>query len=242
MTAAPLHWIKDSDPPHAFPDISTARTDPDGLLAAGGNLTNERLLYAYQHGIFPWSSDELLVLWWSPDPRCVLVPAEFHLSRRLRRDLRSSNYQFSFNQAFADVIDACAADRDGQSGTWITSDMTRAYCSLHDDGWAHSVEIWHEDELVGGLYGLVIGRLFFGESMFSRVPNASKIAMCALSRLLLKQGFSLLDCQVESPHLLTLGAKTISRHDFQDILHSACHPPSRFEEWPGERSSVGDLV
>jgi len=237
-----IHWISNDDPPQAFPELSKACTEPDGLLAAGGDLSAERLLYAYQHGIFPWYSEGQVVLWWSPDPRCVLAPNEFHLSRRLRRELRTSEYQVSFNQAFAGVVAECAASRESQDGTWITADMAVSYNDLHDKGWAHSVEIWHGNNLVGGLYGLAIGRVFFGESMFSRVSQASKIAMLALTNWLLKHDFLLLDCQVASPHLLSLGAKLISRPSFQDLLLEACDPPIRFAEWPSERESVATLA
>ena len=242
MSTPRIHWISNDDPPQAFPELSKACTEPDGLLAAGGDLSAERLLYAYQHGIFPWYSEGQVVLWWSPDPRCVLALDEFHLSRRLRRELRKSEYQVSFNLAFAEVVSACAASRKSQDGTWITADMAESYNDLHDKGWAHSVEIWHGNNLVGGLYGLAIGRVFFGESMFSRVSQASKIAMLALTEWLLKHDFLLLDCQVVSPHLLTLGAKLISRQSFQDILVEACHPPIRFAEWPSKRISVATLA
>ena len=242
MSQPRIHWISNDDPPQAFPDVSEACTEPDGLLAAGGDLSSERLLYAYQRGIFPWYSEGQVVLWWSPDPRCVLVPAEFHLSRRLRREIRNSEYQLSFNQAFDDVVAHCATSRQSQEGTWITGDMARAYNKLHQTGWAHSIEIWHGAELAGGLYGLAIGRMFFGESMFSRKSHASKIAMLALSRLLVEHDFSMLDCQVVPPHLLTLGASLISRPAFQVILQAACDPPVRFDKWPSQRISITSLV
>ncbi len=242
MSAPRIHWIGPDDPPEAFPDISTACTEPDGLLAAGGDLSGERLLYAYQHGIFPWFSEGQVILWWSPDPRCILEPGKFHLSRRLRRELRKSNDEFSFNHAFQDVVAGCAGKRASQPGTWITAEMAAAYHQLNLGGWAHSVEIWRQDKLVGGLYGLAIGGMFFGESMFSRAKNASKIAVLALNQQLLEHGFSALDCQIVSPHLLPLGATTIPRADFKARLESACEPPIRRLQWPSERTSVTTLV
>lgn len=242
MNEPRIHWISSDDPPQTFPDVSEACTEPDGLLAAGGDLSAERLLYAYQHGIFPWYSEDQVILWWSPDPRCILMPDQFHVSRRLKRELRNCDYQFSFNQEFTDVVAACAAKRSSQDGTWITTDMATAYCDLHTDGWAHSVEIWHQDELIGGLYGIAIGRIFFGESMFSRSKNASKIAMLALNQQLLQHRFRLLDCQVSSQHLLTLGARMIPRPEFQDLLESACNPPAQVIKWPVEREPAATLV
>ena len=242
MSQPRIHWISNDDPPQAFPDVSEACTEPDGLLAAGGDLSSERLLCAYQRGIFPWYSEGQVVLWWSPDPRCVLVPAEFHLSRRLRRAIRKSDFKLSFNHAFDAVVANCAASRSSQEGTWITDDMAIAYSTLHQNGWAHSVEIWAGEKLVGGLYGLAIGRVFFGESMFSLESHGSKIAMLALSQFLMEHDFSMLDCQVVSPHLLTLGASLISRQAFQGILQTACNPPDRFDRWPSRQISVNSLV
>lgn len=221
-TSPPITWISRDDPPEAFPALDTAFTEPEGLLAAGGDLSSERLLYAYRHGIFPWYSEGQPVLWWSPDPRCVLEPDAFHLSRRLRRSLKTSAFEVSFNKAFADIIDACAEPRGDHAGTWITQDMRQAYCELHRAGWAHSVEIWLNDTLVGGLYGLAIGRAFFGESMFSRVNNASKAAMLALCQELLAREFLVFDCQVASPHLHSLGATELARTAFAARLEQAC--------------------
>ena len=242
MKSPNITWISSDDPPDAFPEIDAAFDVPDGLLAAGGDLSPERLLYAYQHGIFPWYDDGQPILWWSPDPRCVLRPHEFHVSRRLRRSLARSNFQVSFNQAFDDVISACAEDRIGQQGTWITDDMMDAYECLHVDGWVHSIEIWHEGRLVGGLYGLAIGHAFFGESMFSRQSNASKAAMLVLCRLLLANDFEILDCQVESPHLVSLGASLMPRNKFAAVLRRACKSNSQFLEWPAERRQVLDFL
>jgi leucyl/phenylalanyl-tRNA--protein transferase len=242
VNASNIHWISADDPPEAFPDIANACREPDGLLAAGGDLSARRLLYAYQHGIFPWYDESQVVLWWSPDPRCVLQPDEFHVSRRLQRYLRKMDFEVSFNRDFIGVIDGCAASRGSQQGTWITHEMTNAYCALHKMGWAHSVEIWHGNELVGGLYGLAIGRIFFGESMFSRATHASKIAMLSLNKILIKNDFLILDCQVVSPHLLTLGAKLIARQTFRELLDCGCNPATRLLEWPKQRISARSLT
>ncbi len=220
-------WISKDDPPDAFPCVDQAFDEPDGLLAAGGDLSADRLLYAYRHGIFPWYDEGQPILWWSPDPRCVLRPSEFHVARRLRRSLNSSQFEVSFDHAFNAVIDACAEHRDGQPGTWITAEMKKAYQVLHSDGFAHSVEVWHGDALVGGLYGLGLGRVFFGESMFSREKNASKAAMLVLCKELIARNVELLDCQVVSPHLMSLGARLIHRSDFAATLESACEPATR---------------
>jgi len=238
-----ITWISSDDPPASFPDIETAFEVPDGLLAAGGDLSPERLIFAYRHGIFPWYDDGQPILWWSPDPRCVLRPHEFHVSRRLRRALPRCNFDVSFNQAFAEVITACAEDRNGQQGTWITAEMISAYTKLHRQGWAHSIEIWHQGRLEGGLYGLSIGRVFFGESMFSRQSNASKAAMLALCRHLVSHDFEILDCQVESPHLISLGASLMPRPRFAAILRHACESNSKFRGWPaGHRQVLEFLV
>jgi leucyl/phenylalanyl-tRNA--protein transferase len=242
MKSPNITWISSDDPPDAFPDIESAFDVPDGLLAAGGDLSPQRLLYAYEHGIFPWYDDGQPILWWSPDPRCVIRPHEFHVSRRLRRSLIRSNFKVSFNLSFGEVISACAEDRVGQQGTWITDDMTDAYTHLHDEGWAHSVEIWQQQRLVGGLYGLAIGRAFFGESMFSRQTNASKTAMLALCQQMVLHDFEILDCQVESPHLVSLGATLVARNKFAAILRRACKKSCRFQDWPAERRQVLDFL
>ncbi|HZD54501.1 MAG TPA: leucyl/phenylalanyl-tRNA--protein transferase, partial [Woeseiaceae bacterium] len=174
MTAPQIKWISRGDTPGAFPDIHSALAVPNGLLAAGGDLSSERLLCAYERTIFPWYDRGQPILWWSPDPRCVLRPEAFHVSRRLRRSLRKSALTITFNAGFERVIRACGEPRHGQAGTWITAEMIEAFCRLHDTGWAHSVEVWLDRRLVGGIYGLAIGRAFFGESMFSRVTDASK--------------------------------------------------------------------
>jgi len=235
-------WLSSDDPPDAFPRASEALSEPNGLLAAGGDLAPDRLLYAYAHGIFPWFENGQPPLWWSPDPRCVLLPEQFHCSRRLRQFVKRSDMTLSFNQDFAAVIRACRAGREHIPGTWITDDMERAYISLFELGWAHSVEVWDGNSLVGGLYGIAIGRVFFGESMFSKMPNASKIAMMGLSQQLTVRNFALLDCQVVSPHLLSLGATQVGRQEFLDQLAVACNPPSKTADWPRDRLPVNDLA
>jgi leucyl/phenylalanyl-tRNA--protein transferase len=236
-----IAWISANDPPDAFPDIGRAMREPDGLLAAGGDLSNPRLLAAYRLGIFPWFDEGQPILWWSPDPRCVLIPGEFHASRRLRRELRRSDAEIRFNSSFDQVITRCAQPRPGQYGTWITQDMIAAYTRLHADGWAHSIEVWQSDALIGGLYGLAIGGVFFGESMFSQKSNSSKYALYALSQHLQTQDFALIDCQVLSHHLTTLGAILLPRVEFADILKAACEPPDRFEMWPAKPLPVNEI-
>ena len=241
MSNGRVTWLSPGDPPDAFPDIASAMQEPDGLLAAGGDLSVERLVHAYGAGIFPWFDDGQPILWWSPDPRCVLMPAEYHVSRRLRREIAESTLEITFNSAFGEVIRACAGPRRSQQGTWITPDMMRAYEALHDDGWAHSVELRSAGRLVGGIYGLAIGRVFFGESMFSERTNASKIAMLGLCQVLDDNGCDLIDCQVVSGHLMTLGAKTIPRRDFRRLLQDRCDPATRFTGWPRTALAVRDL-
>jgi len=233
-----ITWISADDPPHAFPDIDSDSELADGLLAAGGDLSSERLLYAYLHGIFPWYDDRQPILWWSPDPRCILIPDAYRISRRTRRALKNSDFRIQFNTVFSEVVDCCAAKRAGQPGTWITPEMHAAYQLLHEQGWAHSIEVWNNSTLAGGLYGLAIGKVFFGESMFSRESNASKAAMLALCQVLLKNKFALLDCQVESPHLMTLGATLIPRRQFAGILENACKEAVQFSDWPTEPSEI----
>ena len=235
-------WLSSDDPPEAFPRVSAALREPNGLLAAGGDLAPERLLYAYTHGIFPWFEKGQPPLWWSPDPRCVLAPQNFHCSRRLRQYIKRSELSISFNQGFAAVIRACRAGREHIPGTWITDEMEQAYTTLYELGWAHSVEIWNGTDLAGGLYGIAIGRVFFGESMFSHLANASKIAMLGLCLQLDQRDFELLDCQVVSPHLFSLGARQIGRQDFADQLAVACNPPVKTADWPRERIAVNELI
>jgi leucyl/phenylalanyl-tRNA--protein transferase len=227
-----IKWISRDDPPDVFPAIASALRSPNGLLAAGGDLSPERLLYAYEHAIFPWFDTGQPILWWSPDPRCVVVPGDLHVSRRFRRSLKRSAFSVTFNKAFDRVITACGAPRDKHSGTWITPAMIAAYGELHRLRWAHSVEVWLEGDLVGGIYGVAIGRAFFGESMFSRVANASKTAILALCRQLLMHDFALLDCQLPSPHLMSLGAIQLQRSEFARRLQAICTPRLQFDGWP----------
>jgi leucyl/phenylalanyl-tRNA--protein transferase len=241
MTQGRIEWLSPADPPEAFPDVSRALTEPDGLLAAGGDLSPERLLAAYARGIFPWFEEGQPILWWSPDPRCVLRPDRLHVARRLRRQLRNSPTELRFNTAFGSVIRACAGRRRSQQGTWITNDMIAAYEHLHREGWAHSVETWDGGELTGGLYGLCIGRVFFGESMFSGRANTSKMALLGLTRHMQAAGIELLDCQVASPHLFTLGAEYMRRRNFSAFLAAACDPPERHAAWPAKPVPVCSL-
>ncbi len=200
-----------------FPDPVWAT--PEGLLAVGGDLSPARLLLAYRHGIFPWYGENQPILWWSPDPRCVLFPRDIYVSRRLARLIRQQRFQLTCNRAFARVVAACA-DVRVQSGeaTWLITAMREAYRELHDLGFAHSVEAWEDDELVGGLYGVALGNFFFGESMFHCRPNASKVILAQLARYLDREGFLLLDCQVSNPHLKSMGARDIPREDFLELL------------------------
>lgn len=205
-------WLNENS--YDFPPVSRALREPDGLLAAGGDLAVERLLEAYRRGIFPWYEEDQPVLWWSPDPRCVLKPDQLHVSRSLKKALRKNIFTVSYDDQFQAVIQACAESRQNQDGTWITPDMLEAFLRLHSLGVAHSVEVWADSELVGGLYGIAMGRVFFGESMFSRRTDASKVALYHLNQQLLKWGFNLVDCQVHSEHLKSLGAEIIPRSQF----------------------------
>ncbi|KRW59903.1 leucyl/phenylalanyl-tRNA--protein transferase [Pseudomonas sp. TTU2014-080ASC] len=210
-----------------FPPLSKALRNPNGLLAAGGDLSPERLIQAYRHGCFPWYQDGQPILWWSPDPRTVLLPNQLHVSRSMAKLLRQGRYRVSFDEAFTQVIHACAAPRSYANETWITREMQDAYITLHERGIAHSVEVWKEDQLVGGLYGLAMGQLFFGESMFSRVDNASKIGFVTLTQHLQEWGFVLIDCQMPTQHLISLGAHSISRSEFADYLHKHLDQPNK---------------
>lgn len=197
----------------AFPPVHLATQE--GLLAVGGDLSPERLILAYKNGIFPWYNPGEPILWWSPDPRLVLFPSELHVSRSLRRVIRQKRFRITFNSCFREVIGACArAMRPTGEGTWITSEMEEAYCRLNDLGYAHSVEAWEQGRLVGGLYGIALGRCFFGESMFTKVSNASKVAFVTLVKRLEALEFELIDCQVHTQHLITLGAREIPRREF----------------------------
>lgn len=210
-----------------FPPLEKAMREPNGLLAAGGDLRPERLVQAYRHGCFPWYQDGQPILWWSPDPRTVMFPDELHVSRSLRKFMRQGHYQVSFDQGFDAVIRACAAPRAYADGTWITDRMQAAYLELHRQGFAHSVEVRRDGELVGGLYGLAMGRLFFGESMFSRADNASKVGFVNLVEHLRQAGFVLIDCQMPTDHLHSLGARAIARATFADYLRQYLDQPNR---------------
>ncbi|MEK0364073.1 leucyl/phenylalanyl-tRNA--protein transferase [Pseudomonas sp. CBC3] len=219
-----LTWLQRDD--LSFPPLEKALREPNGLLAAGGDLSSERLLAAYRHGCFPWYQDGQPMLWWSPDPRTVLYPEELHISRSLRKKLRQGPFSVTFDRAFREVIEGCAAPRSYADGTWITTTMQHAYVRLHQLGIAHSVEVWQDQQLVGGLYGLAMGRLFFGESMFSRATDASKIGFVTLVERLQDWGFKMIDCQMPTQHLASFGARSISREAFAETLTKYLDEPS----------------
>ena len=197
-----------------FPALASALLSPNGLLCAGGDLSPERLLEAYRRGIFPWFSQGEPILWWSPDPRLVLFPSEIKVSRSLTKTLRRQHYEIRFDTAFTEVMRRCAQPREEFGGTWITTDIQEAYGRLHELGWAHSVETWIDGELAGGLYGMALGRAFYGESMFSTITDASKIALVHLAHYLEQKGFAVIDCQMTTAHLTSLGAREIRRSEF----------------------------
>jgi leucyl/phenylalanyl-tRNA--protein transferase len=226
-----ITWLAANDPPEAFPAVEQALENPNGLLAAGADLSQARLLLAYQMGIFPWYEEGQPILWWSPDPRAVLRPEQLKLSARLRRTLRQGKFTVRSDSAFDRVIDACAGPRRYGSGTWITADMKAAYRGLHSAGWCHSVEVWQDDRLAGGIYGLAIGRVFFGESMFSAVRDASKVALAHLCAFLIAEGYVLLDCQDWSAHLQSLGASLMPRSEFVALLQRHCQPEGVPGSW-----------
>jgi leucyl/phenylalanyl-tRNA--protein transferase len=211
--------------------VSQALTQPNGLLSAGGDLSAQRLLHAYRNGIFPWFSVGDPILWWSPDPRMVLFPSDFKLTASLRKTLKKLKFEVRTDYAFEQIMRYCAAPRAGETGTWIAEEMISAYCELHLLGFAHSIEIWMQDELVGGLYGVAIGKMFFGESMFSRRTDGSKIAFAHMVRQLERWGFDMIDCQMYTPHLASLGAREIPRTEFitrlQDLIN--CEPVKHFQ-------------
>ena len=240
-----IPWLQAHDP---FPPLHRASREFNGLLAAGGDLAPERLLAAYRRGIFPWFNPGEPILWWSPDPRMVLFPNEFKLSRSLKKSLARADYTVRVDTAFARVMRECAAPRDGAAGTWISERMIAAYTALHEAGYAHSIETWRKgdrdpgdagetenltpsgESLVGGLYGVAIGRVFFGESMFARQTDASKIALAHLVRWLRAQDFAVIDCQMSTPHLASLGAREIPRDSFAELLDINCEQPC-FTAW-----------
>jgi leucyl/phenylalanyl-tRNA--protein transferase len=219
-----LTWLNRDD--LTFPPVGRAMREPNGLLAAGGDLSPQRLIAAYRHGCFPWYEQGQPILWWSPDPRMVLPPAELKVSRSLRKVMRQGRFNVTLDTAFADVIRACAEPRAYAQGTWITPAIEAAYVALHERGIAHSVEAWQDGELVGGLYGIAMGRLFFGESMFSRATDASKVAFATLVEYLQNAGFVLIDCQMHTRHLESLGAREISREAFGHYLEHYLDAPN----------------
>lgn len=224
-----IPYLRAIDP---FPSVESARSDMGGLLAVGADLSPDRILLAYRHGIFPWGTVEGHPLWYSPDPRMVLFPDEFRLTRSLAKTLRSGRFEVRFDSNFAGVIDGCAATpRPGQDGTWINDQMREAYLRLHELGWAHSVEAYAEGDLVGGLYGLAIGRMFYGESMFSRRNDASKVAFAHLVRYLLAHGIEMIDCQMRTEHLASLGGREIPRAAFLRQLSGLTADGDRHPCW-----------
>ena len=223
-----IPWLRGNAP---FPPISKALASPNGLLCAGGELTPKRILEAYSHGIFPWFSEGDPILWWSPDPRMVLFPEELKVSRSLRKAVARGAFETRWDTSFRAVMEACAAPRDAQGGTWIVPEMVEAYVKLHEMGHAHSVESWHEGELAGGLYGIAMGRVFFGESMFSRATDASKVALVKLVERVAGAGFRLIDCQQATGHLASLGAREIPRTAIAQLVQESIQYPPSGERW-----------
>jgi leucyl/phenylalanyl-tRNA---protein transferase len=224
-----IAWLHENDAPEAFPPVEAALREPDGLLAAGGDLSPVRLLAAYRRGIFPWYSRGQPILWWSPDPRAVLAPEEMNVSRSLAKTIRNRGYETRIDTAFRDVIRACGSSELRPGGTWLSPEMRAAYLRLHQLGYAHSVETWLGDTLVGGLYGVCLGAMFFGESMFSLERDASKVALKRLCDELIGRGIKLIDCQMATPHLLSLGAKLMPRREFVAHLSTLVAESAR---WP----------
>ena len=233
-----IPWLESDDP---FPPVDHALIEPNGLLAAGADLSPERLLDAYARGIFPWFNEDDPVLWWSPDPRMVLFPRDLHVSRSLRRTIRSARFSVTLDQAFDAVMEGCAAPRRQQDGTWITGDMMTAYTRLAQLGFAHSVETWEGSELVGGLYGVAVGRVFYGESMFSRRSDGSKVALTYLARQLDRWKFVVIDCQMATGHLASLGAREIPRDDFLRYVRTGTAQPAVGGPWRLDDDLMTDL-
>jgi leucyl/phenylalanyl-tRNA--protein transferase len=213
-----LHWLDPKDPDQAFPPPALALKEPDGLLAVGGDLSTKRLIRAYRAGIFPWFNPDEPILWWSPDPRCVFLPDSIRVSHSLAKRIRQRPFALSIDRAFTEVVRACGGPRRVDRGTWLSADMQSAYQALHGLGLAHSLEVWQHGTLVGGLYGVSMGGVFFGESMFSSATDASKIALVMLAAQLRRWGFVMIDAQVESPHLMSLGASSLPRAEFLGLL------------------------
>ena len=226
-----LHWLDPRDPHQSFPPPHLAMRDPNGLLAIGGDLAIPRLLRAYSQGIFPWYNPDEPILWWCPDPRAVLRPDGMLVSHSLRKSIRRENYAVTLDQAFIDVLNGCAGARNKNRGTWLGQDMRQAYIELHRQGHAHSVELWRSGHLIGGLYGVSVGHMFFGESMFSRADDASKIALYYLCQQLKHWNFDLIDCQISSAHLLTLGAQELNRDAFLLRLAQSVRKPGFVGPW-----------
>lgn len=236
MQNVPLSRLRPEDPPEAFPDPARALREPDGLLAVGGDLSPERLIYGYRHGIFPWYDAGLPILWWSPDPRAIIRPATLHISRSLHRRIRKGGYAIRFDTAFTQVMEGCAGPRPQypEGGTWINAEMKEAYRRLHDLGHAHSAEMWLDGALVGGLYGVAVGRVFFGESMFSCVTDASKIVLATLMQHLGRWGYAFMDCQMQTEHLKSMGGVPVSRAEFLALLATLCAEAVHSDAWrPG---------
>lgn len=231
MSGRAPFWLEPGDAAAEFPPVEAALRDPDGLLALGGDLAPTRLLSAYRQGIFPWYSEDQPILWWSPDPRMVLRPDELKISRSLRKSLRKNLFRITLDSDFAAVMAACAEPRADGLGTWITHEMYRAYRQLHELGYAHSVEAWQDGQLVGGLYGVALGRVFFGESMFARATDASKVAFVHIVEQLRRWGFVLIDCQVHTGHLASLGATPLPRSEFVGLLRRHAVPPDPRGHW-----------
>jgi leucyl/phenylalanyl-tRNA--protein transferase len=229
-------WLSPGDP---FPPVERALRDPNGLLAAGMELSSQRLIDAYSRGIFPWFNEDDPVLWWSPDPRMVLFTNELRVSRSLRKVLRAGGFTVTFDAAFEDVMRGCAEPRAGQEGTWISDVMLEAYTTLADAGLAHSVEVWSGRSLVGGLYGVAVGKMFFGESMFSRTSNASKVGLTTLVRQLERWGFEVIDCQMSTGHLASLGAREISRPAFVALVERLSAEPAIPAPWRADADLSG---
>ncbi|MDP3008283.1 MAG: leucyl/phenylalanyl-tRNA--protein transferase [Methylococcales bacterium] len=226
-----LTLLDPDNPTQTFPPLYLALREPDGLLAVGGCLSTERLLNAYQRGIFPWYNPDEPILWWSPDPRLVLFPDKLIVSRSLAKTVRKNIFTVTFDNAFEQVITACAEPRKDSEGTWITSDINQAYINLHHQGYAHSVEVWSDNELVGGLYGVALGQVFFGESMFHTKTDASKVAFVSLVGQLKNWGYQLIDCQVHTRHLASLGAEELNRRAFVRLLKQYCPLPISPVAW-----------
>lgn len=241
MSGQAPYWLDRRNPDAPFPAVDLALRDPNGLLAVGGDLKPKRLLRAYSQGIFPWYSAGQPILWWCPDPRMVLCPADLKISRSLRKTLRKGLFKVTLDTAFAQVIGACAEPRGDGQGTWITPAMQHAYLQLHTLGHAHSIEAWQDGHLVGGLYGVALGRMFFGESMFARVTDASKVAFVHLVRQLARWDFPLIDCQVHTGHLQRFGAMPMERHAFIAAVTAAIQRVRQPGQWRLDADLLGDI-